>query len=370
MNKIILHIIYSLNKGGAEETLVKLVVNDKLNKHIIITLNNEDNVLTKTVKKNNLRVYNLGVKKNIFFIPLHIFKLIKIVKRENIDLIHSWMYISDVFSSICGLITRKKVIWCVRNTSLRLGSSSIYSIFSKFLEIPLSYISPVKIVYCSISAQSIHEKIGFNKKLSVYIPNGIDCNFFKPLKKRKLEKLPVTIGFPARFDKQKNHKLLLDTIWQLYKRKVDHNKVKFILAGRKATVENLKKIFNRDFEKISPYIELMGELKKMDDFYNLIDFCLSCSSYGEAFPNVIAESMSTGTPCLSSNVGDAKLIIGDAGYILDNLKTNDLLKAIVSLINMNPNEYNIKSKLSRSLILKNYSLERMISRYQKLYSKI
>ena len=80
--------------------------------------------------------------------------------------------------------------------------------------------------------------------------------------------------------------------------------------------------------------------------------------------------MATGTPCLSSDVGDAKLIIGDAGYILDNLKTYDLLKAIISLINMNPNEYNIKSKLSRSLILKNYSLERMISRYQKLYSKI
>ena len=102
----------------------------------------------------------------------------------------------------------------------------------------------------------------------MHIPNGIDCSFFKPLKKRKLEELPIKIGFPARFDKQKNHKLLLDTIWELNKMKINHNKVKFIFAGRNTTFKNLKKIFKEDFKEITPYIELMGEVKDMANFYN------------------------------------------------------------------------------------------------------
>ena len=39
-NKPILHIIVGLGDGGAEATLYKLIINDKKNKHIVISLSN------------------------------------------------------------------------------------------------------------------------------------------------------------------------------------------------------------------------------------------------------------------------------------------------------------------------------------------
>jgi len=43
---------------------------------------------------------------------------------------------------------------------------------------------------------------------------------------------------------------------------------------------------------------------------------LGLTSYVEGFPNVILEAMSSNIPCIGTNVGEIKHIIGDAGYII------------------------------------------------------
>ena len=370
MSRRILHIIYSLKKAGAEETLAKLVINDHINSHSILTLTSGDYYLTKQIEKENVKVYSLNIKKNILLFPLYLINSLKIIKREKVSIIHSWMYVSDVFSSLLGFLANKEVIWCVRNTTLKIGGSSLYSILSRFIQIPLSYISPNKIIYCSLSAKKLHEKMGFNKRLSVYIPNGINTQLFKPIKKRILNYGNLRIGMPARFDEQKNHILLLETINKLIKNNINPNNLKFILAGRDVNYNNLKNIYRKDIDNLLPYISFMGEVKEMNEFYNSIDFCIVCSSYGEAFPNVIAEAMATGAPCISTDVGDAKLIIGNTGFIVNGYKPINLFKTLIYILEINSNLFKIKSEMARVRIENNFSLENMIKKYQELYSKI
>ena len=235
------------------------------------------------------------------------------------------------FSSLLGFLANKKVIWCVRNTTLKIGSSSLYSIFSRFIEIPLSYISPNKIIYCSLSAKSLHEEMGFNKRLGVYIPNGINTQIFKPINERILNYGNLRIGMPARFDEQKNHIYFLETINELIKNKINPTNIKFILAGRDVNYSNLETIYKKNLDNLLPYISIVGEVKDMNKFYNSIDFCIVCSTYGEAFPNVIAEAMASGAPCISTDIGDAKLIIGKTGFIVNGYKSQ-LIYLKLSLI--------------------------------------
>jgi glycosyltransferase involved in cell wall biosynthesis len=47
-----------------------------------------------------------------------------------------------------------------------------------------------------------------------------------------------------------------------------------------------------------------------------MDVYTSGSSFGEGFSNAIAEAMSCGLPCVVTDVGDARTIVGDLGMVV------------------------------------------------------
>ena len=63
-NKPILHIIVGLGDGGAEATLYKLIINDKKNKHIVISLSNYGRY-GMSLEKNSIPVYCLNFKNRL-----------------------------------------------------------------------------------------------------------------------------------------------------------------------------------------------------------------------------------------------------------------------------------------------------------------
>ena len=97
----IIHIINSLKKGGAEGNLYRLC-NFQKKKYgkdidiIIVTLIN-NGFYERILKKTGIKIISLNIKNiNSFFDNIiKLFRLRKLIKKQNPDIIQSWMYHSN-----------------------------------------------------------------------------------------------------------------------------------------------------------------------------------------------------------------------------------------------------------------------------------
>ena len=364
--KKILHIITGLESGGAEKNLFNLAINDKLNDHYIFSLKDYGKY-KKIIKKNNIKVkiFNL----NIYNFFLKFFRIFTELKKINPDIIITWLYHADFVGGLLGKLSNTKIIyWNIRASTLSIKKTKF---FTRILRNFLSYLSswiPHKIIYCALKAKKIHEEIGYEKK-SIHIPNGININYFKPYKKNINNKSYFKIGYPARWDSQKNFDLAFQTLKLLKNKSI---KFKFYLAGENMKKTNLKLKSMIKFYQLEEDVILLGEIKNMSKLYNKLDLSIMTSSYGEAFPNVLAESMSCGVPCVSTNVGDASYIIGPYGWVCKKLDPNIFKSHLMRAIDMK--RTNLKNwiklkKNCRQRIVNNFSMNAMILNYQNLIKK-
>src|SRR5260221_14472604 len=62
----------------------------------------------------------------------------------------------------------------------------------------------------------------------------------------------------------------------------------------------------------------LHRLGRRDDVSRLLpaaDFIVSSSAYGEGFSNALAEGMASGLPAITTDIGDARELVGDTGVI-------------------------------------------------------
>ena len=79
--------------------------------------------------------------------------------------------------------------------------------------------------------------------------------------------------------------------------------------------------------------------------------------------------MMLGTPCISFNVGDAALIIGNCGYILPNKSFQSVcLKLHEAALSANTSEYRDMREAARLRFKSLFTLEEMACSYNLIYS--
>ena len=70
--------------------------------------------------------------------------------------------------------------------------------------------------------------------------------------------------------------------------------------------------------------------KNVHIFYSIVDIIIIPSAFGEGFSNVLVEGMLTGLLPVATDVGDAKNIISNTGYIIKG-STVSVLKKLIKL---------------------------------------
>jgi glycosyltransferase involved in cell wall biosynthesis len=215
--------------------------------------------------------------------------------------------------------------------------------------------------------------MGFAHNRTAVIPNGFDCEQFRPLphapailrKKLNLGEGAILIGLINRFHPMKDHATFLEGAGLISQM---NPAVHFVLAGHGVDDENPILVDLAARFRLQGRIHLLGECDNIPELTAGLDIATS-SSFSESFPNVIGEAMACGVPCVVTDVGHSAAIVGETGVIVPPRGPAALARGWAGLIAGGAVYRRQLGDAARQRIMDNFSLDGVVRQYETVYEE-
>jgi len=369
----IIHIITGLSTGGAEMMLYKLLsqINSDEFESEVISLTDAGSVADK-IRRLGIPIHTLGMKRGNPF-PFALIKLTLLLREKKPDLIQTWMYHSDLIGGLAAKLAGGiKIVWNIRQADIGTESHKRSAIWIVKVCEKISSWLPDKIISCSHAALEFHSSLGYAKEKMLVIPNGFDLEAFQPdedsrksvHKELGLNEKTFLVGLVARFHPQKDHRNFIQAAKLIRK---NNASVHFLLCGDGINNENPQLIQWIKQAELDECIHLLDVRKDVSRLVAALDVAVSSSLGGEGFPNVVGEAMACAVPCVVTDVGDSALLVGKTGRVVAAKDPEALAAAIIGLLEAPPEFREELGKQARLRVMKNYSLDSVVKRYETAY---
>ena len=371
----ILQVIPTLNISGAEQGCFDVA--NYLTKNGFTS-----NVITSSgyridqLEKNGSIVNKIPVhSKNPVTIIFNIFRILKVVKKNNINIIHARSRAPAWSCYFVAKIARIKFITTFH------GTYNFNNKIKKFYN-SIMLRSDYVIAISEFIYNEIKTKYAYSKKNISVISRGINIKYLDPskidykkvnnfLKDLNLENNSIKLVLPGRVSGWKGHKIAIEAM--TYLRERSSKDFVLLLVG---PTDNLKLKNNllREINelKLENIVKFIGPSKEMDLVYSTADIVLSCSTDPEAFGRIPVEAQAMGKVIIASNHGGHRetIINGLSGFLYPPLNpielANSIIKAISNEIYLDE-QYKIKR---RQIILDNFTDLKMCQKTLEVYNKV
>lgn len=372
----IFHIITGLSDGGAEAVLYRLCTNDTLNQHTTVVSLMGAGKYGPLLEEAGVRVVCLDMPRGRVTLG-GLWRLWRTIRRERPAVVQTWMYHADLIGGVVARLAGvRRVFWGIRHSDLVPGESSRSTIAVAKLCAWLSRFVPTGIACCAERARSVHMALGYVAHKFKVISNGYDISQLKPdieARQHLRDQWSVPgdtplLGMVARFDPQKDHANLLASLAAL---KTQGWVFRCVLVGSEMETDNaiLSKWINE--YDLQEEISLLGQRSDIPAVMSALDVHVLSSAFGEAFPNVLAEAMACDTPCVTTDVGDASLIVGETGWVVPPRDSQALASALASALEEYsdaPQDWTARQREARERIVGQFSITAMVERYRELWA--
>lgn len=413
----VMHVIAGLELGGAEMMLYKL-----------LRASDRDRFQPSVISLSDLgplapRIADLGIPVSALQMtrgrlePRPLGRLARRLAARRPHVVQTWMYHADLLGGAMARATgRAKVVWGLRGSvDPRLSKRS-----SRMTARACTYTSrwlPDRVVSCSERLAEMHVELGYDPARMLVIPNGFDLTRFSPdpeLRAHNRRALGVGVdgcigdhshvgdpgvgGFPGveglgaggspaiedslssavaeaqllvghvgRFDPQKDHRSFLRAAGELARARVD---VRFVMCGPGVDAQNRELARQIAELGIGERCSLLGPVADPSGLLNALDVLVCSSAYGEGFPNVLGEAMACGVPCVTTDVGDAAMIVADTGRVVATGDWRALAREVGALLELDPAARAELGARARARVQRNFSLPGVARRFEELYVEL
>ncbi|WP_250492548.1 glycosyltransferase [Caballeronia sp. GAWG1-1] len=372
----VLHIISSLDRGGAEAVLFQVVSHGRTSgiEHRVVCMRGEGYYTAKLLEQ-GIEVESLNCSRGRIK-PHALLRLWSVMRAFGPDVVQTWMYHADLIGGVLAYLTRfKPICWAVhhanldsdKNTRMTVRIAKMCGLLSRFV--------PDRIVCCSKRGQAAHQQIGYDGSKFSWIPNGYDIERFSPDPRARAAQRQLwqvsddtpLIGCVARWNPQKDHPNLFRAAAMLADNGVAF---KLVLVGADMTSANADLLASLDAVGLRERVLLAGPSDDIPGVMNALDIHVLPSA-GEAFPNVVAEAMACGTLSVNTDVGDVATIVGSEGWVVPPGHSVALSKALGAAIAMSrTTEGKARRERARTRIVSNFGLERMQQAYESTWREV
>lgn len=343
----ILHVITGLQSGGAEAMLYKLLSASHGNAftHHVIALTSGGPFYEKILDLGvDVQTLDLAMP---FVGPGAILRLRQKIAQIDPDIVQGWMYHADLLASLALMLpapgkghVRPPLVWNIRLSEIdaRFVGRSTRLVIRCLAA--LSRRVPAAIVINAEASRQTHIEAGYTAQKFQLIPNGFDLEKFKPDRaaraalRRELGIAPETrlVGMAARFDPQKDYRGFFAVAKKVI---AQYGDVAFVACGSGVEAGNpaIGPLTGPLIGKgqITQYVHLLGRRSDMERFYPALDIYVS-TAIGEGFANVVGEAMCCAVPCIVTDVGDSRVIVGDSGVVVPPADPAAMARAIIALL--------------------------------------
>ncbi len=273
--------------------------------------------------------------------PLTIRRLTKIFHSEQVDI----LYVTASFhNAIVGPIAAKfsgvpRTVMAYHNFDIVLRAHQDRSIYrDKIQRLADRFLTP-RFDRIIALAENHKESIANTKNLPLEkisdINNGIDSSrFHNPIGREEARRqfgLPVegpAVGILASLIECKGHRIFLDCARQILHAVPD---CVFVIAGDGPLRETLNDQA-RDLG-IADRVHFLGMISNVPDWFASLDVSVM-TSFSEAFPLAILESMAASLPVVATNVGSIGEIVddGDTGFLVERADQDHFVDCVTRLL--------------------------------------
>lgn len=374
----VMHVITSLDVGGAETVLTRLVTGDSAGpvSHRVVSLKS-GGALRANLEEAGIPVHGLGIE-GIGDVLGGLVRLVRIIRLEKPAVVHGWLYhavlLATLALALSGRRSRTRLVWGVRCSDMDMRR---YAWSARYVAKPLPFLSSKTdlVTYNSEAGRAVHERIGYRPPGYRVVPNGVDVDRFRP---RPNERSAVraemglgdehfVVGMCARVDPMKDHENFVKAAVVFA---ATAPEARFVLVG--AGTDRQRSRLDRMIAAsgIEERFVRLGQRRDIGRIHAALDVATLSSAFGEGFSNVLAEAMACGVPCVATDVGDSASIVSDTGLVVPPRNAEALAAAWDSLRREGCDRRVELGTAARRRVASRYGLAAMMEAHRALYGEL